>query len=203
MNDLSPGASVTTPTAGTMLPDVTFDLRVPGEDMGRENPFRWEPTNTAELFGERRVLLLASPGEIRPGCASTLLLDYEKHYGQFLRAGIDEVYCLSVNMAPVVFQWAYSLDIWNVLMLPDGDADFTRGMGMLMPDGIGATGVTTRPYAAIVDDRRIERLFAGGGPACVCRAESCASLGADTLLDWLRRGPVRRAPAPSWSYASC
>lgn len=171
--------------APTTIPDVTFDLRLPDEDLGRENPFRWEPTDTAELFGGRRVVLFASPGAIHAGCRDTLLLDYEARYGEFRRAGIDEVYCVSVNQAPVVFQWAYSLDIWNVLMLPDGDARFTQGMGMLVHDRTGYSVATTCSYAAIVDDRRIERLFVGARTACSCPSECRDAPGADAVLAWL------------------
>lgn len=54
MNDLSLRVSGTAPMVTTRVPDVTFDLRLPGEDMGRENPFRWEPTDTAEPVGAAR-----------------------------------------------------------------------------------------------------------------------------------------------------
>ena len=185
----------------TTVPEVTFDLRLPEEDMGRENPFRWEPTDTAELFGGRRVLVFASPGAIRPGCRDGLLLDYEARYGELRQAGIDEVYCVSVNGAAVVFQWAYSLDIWNVLMLPDGDAEFTRRMGMLVHDRTGYSLATTCSYAAIVDDRRIERLFVGRRTACACPAECCEAPDAGTVLAWLRSG-VRggEASGSPWTY---
>ncbi len=170
----------------TTIPRVTFDLRLPGDDLGRENPFRWEPTDTEELFGGRRVVLFAAPGAIHPGCKATQLLEYETRYVQFREAGIDELYCVSVNEAPVVFQWAYSFDIWNVLMLPDSDAEFTRGMGMLARDRTGQCIGTTCSYAAIVDDRRIERLFVERGPACAGPGACCGAPDAATVLAWLR-----------------
>lgn len=171
--------------APTTIPDVTFDLRLPDEDMRRENPFRWEPTDAAELFGGRRVVVFASPGAIHPGCRDTLLLEFESRYGELRRAGIDEVYCVSVNQAPVVFQWAYGLDIWNVLMLPDGDGKFTQGMGMLVHDRTGYSFATTCAYAAIVDDRRIERLFVGTRTACRCPSECREAPDVDRVLGWL------------------
>jgi len=187
--------------APTIIPDVTFDLRLPEEDLGRENPFRWEPTDTAELFGGRRVVVFASPGAIHPGCRDTLLLDYEARYDDFRRAGIDELYCVSVNPAPVVFQWAYSLDIWNVLMLPDGDAEFTQGMGMLVHDRTGYSFATTCAYAAIVDHRRIEHLFVGARTACSCPSECRDAPGADTVLTWLRAsGRGRGASERPWAH---
>lgn len=184
----------------TTVPEVTFDLRLPAEDMARANPFRWEPTDTAELFGGRRVVVFGCPGTIEPGCTACLLLDYEARYGSFRQAGIDAVYCISVNDAPVVFQWAYGLDIWNVLMLPDGNAEFTSGMGMLAREGVGNTRTTTRAYAAIVDDRRIERVFTDAGSARDCGSNACGAVHADTVLAWLRSWAPPRTRAPSWRH---
>jgi len=185
----------------TTVPQVTFDLRLPAEDLGQENPFRWEPTDTAELFGGRRVVVFAAPGAIHPGCTANQLLDYDARYGEFLKAGIDELYCVSVNEAPLVFQWAYSLDIWNVLMLPDSDGAFTRGMGMLARDRRGQPFATTCSYAAVVDDRRIERLFVDKGPACTCPAECCDAPDADTVLAWLRGEEAVRSRTAAWRHA--
>jgi len=186
----------------TIIPHVTFDLRLPGDNLGRENPFHWEPTDTAELFGGRRVLLFAAPGAIQPGCTATQLLDYEARYGQFLEAGIDELYCVSVNEAPVVFQWAYSLEIWNVLMLPDSDAEFTRGLRTLARGRTGQSFAATCSYAAIVDDRRIERLFVDQGPACACTGECCDAPDAGTVLAWLRGDDeASQSRTGSWRHA--
>ncbi len=182
----------------TTVPRVTFDLRLPADDLGKENPFRWEPTDTAELFGGRRVVVFAAPGAIHPGCTANQVLRYEAHYGRFLDAGIDELYCVSVNEAPLVFQWAYSLDIWNVLMLPDSDGAFTRGMGMLARDRTGQSFATTCSYAAVVDDRRIERLFVDRGPACSCPAECCDAPDAETVLAWLRGAETSRPRRSFW-----
>jgi peroxiredoxin len=57
---------------------------------------------------------------------------YAAKYDELIALGIDEVYCLSVNDAFSMFQWSKQLKINNVKMLPDGNADFTRLMGMLV-----------------------------------------------------------------------
>ena len=56
----------------------------------------------------------------------------KKKYNEFKEQGIDEIYCLSVNDAFVMHNWGKSLGIKNVKMLPDGNADMTRQMGMLV-----------------------------------------------------------------------
>jgi peroxiredoxin len=78
-------------------------------------------------------VLLALPGAFTPTCSSTHLPGYDKHYEEFKKLGIDEVICLSVNDAFVMFQWAKHLGIQHpIFMLPDGNGDFTKGVGMLV-----------------------------------------------------------------------
>src|SRR3954451_2671785 len=67
-----------------------------------------------------------------PACSDSHLPGYEQRYDDFRAAGIDAVYCLAVNDAFVIFQWAKSRDIQNVVMVPDGNGEFTRLMGMLV-----------------------------------------------------------------------
>ena len=106
-----------------------------------QNPFDWKDLTTADLFAGKRVALFSLPGAFTPTCSSTHLPGYEGSYERFKAAGIDEVYCLSVNDAFVMRQWGLSqgleedktvgsLGFTKVKLLPDGACLFTRGMGM-------------------------------------------------------------------------
>ena len=73
-----------------------------------------------------------------PTCSSTHLPGYEAAYDEFKKLGVDEVYCLSVNDAFVMFQWGNHMGVKKVKLLPDGSGDFTRRMGMLVKkDNLG------------------------------------------------------------------
>ena len=114
------------------VPNVTFKTRVRDESIGGENPFRWQDVTTADIFKGKKVVIVALPGAFTPTCSSTHLPGYEAKFAEFKAAGVDDIYCLSVNDAFVMFQWGKNLGVKNVKMLPDGNGDFTRGMGMLM-----------------------------------------------------------------------
>ncbi len=116
----------------THTPEVTFKTRVRDESVEGENPFAWKDITSSEIFKGKRVIVVALPGAFTPTCSGTHLPGYEKNYAQLKELGVDEVYCVSVNDAFSMFQWEKQLNVKNVKMLPDGNADFTREMGMLV-----------------------------------------------------------------------
>ena len=120
------------------VPNVTFKTRIRDEVVEGPNPFRWEDVTSEEIFGGKRVVLFALPGAFTPTCSTTHLPRFEAFYDEFRALGIDEVYCLSVNDAFVMYQWGKSLGVEKVKLLPDGSAAFTRGMNMLVKkDNLG------------------------------------------------------------------
>lgn len=123
------------------VPDVTFHTRVRNEALGGPNPFAWKNLTSAEVFGGRTIVLFALPGAFTPACSDDHLPGYEQHADDFAALGIDQVICLSVNDAFVMFQWAKAKGIEKVFMLPDGNADFTRQMGMLVKRGRQGMGM--------------------------------------------------------------
>ena len=111
------------------VPDVVFKTRVRDESVGGDNPFRWQDVSTDDIFKGKRVVVFSLPGAFTPTCSSQHLPGYDAKYQQLIDLGIDEVYCVSVNDAFVMYQWAKHLGIKHVKMLPDGNGDFTRGIG--------------------------------------------------------------------------
>ena len=97
-----------------------------------------ETVDTPTLFEGHKVLLFAVPGAFTPTCSERHLPGYVEHYEKFHERGID-VYCLSVNDPFVMQAWGRSQNVPDGLqMLADGNADFTRAMGLEMDSSASA-----------------------------------------------------------------
>lgn len=144
---------------GRKVPQVTFRTRVRDDSIEGPNPFRWEDKTTDDYFAGKRVIIFSLPGAFTPTCSTFQLPDFEKLYGEFSKAGIDEIYCISVNDAFVMNAWGKSQDIKNIKLIPDGSGEFTRKMGMLVAKDNLGFGMRSWRYAAIVNDGVIESWF--------------------------------------------
>jgi peroxiredoxin len=167
-------------------PNVVFRTRVRDESVGGENPFRWQDLTTQEIFGGKRVVLVALPGAFTPTCSSSHLPDYERLYDQIRAHGIDEVICLSVNDAFTMYQWGRHLGIQKVFLLPDGNADFTRQMGMLVRKENLGFGMRSWRYAMVVDDGKIEKMFIEEGLEDDCKLDPFGVSDAQSVLAYLQ-----------------
>ena len=178
------------------VPDATFRTRVRDESVGGENPYRWQDVTSAELFGGRKVVVFALPGAFTPTCSSTHLPRYEELYEEFAAEGVDDIYCLSVNDAFVMFQWSRHIGAKKVKMLPDGNGEFTRKMGMLVnKDNLGF-GMRSWRYAMVVNDGEIELIFVEPGFEDDCPPDPFEVSDADTLLAAIRgEGQPAEKPA--------
>jgi glutaredoxin-like protein len=135
---------------GQRVPQVTLRTRQGSE---------WVDRTSDDLFAGKRVVLFALPGAFTPTCSSSHLPRYEELYEAFAAAGIDAVYCLSVNDAFVMNAWGEDQGAERVTLLPDGNGDFSRGLGMLVDkQGLGF-GERSWRYAAVIDDGVVEKLF--------------------------------------------
>lgn len=141
------------------VPNVVFKTRVRDESVEGENPFRWQDVTSDEIFKGKNIVIFALPGAFTPTCSSTHAPGFEMYYSDIKKTGVDEVYCLSVNDAFVMFQWAKHLKLSDVKMLPDGNADFTRGMGMLVKKENLGFGERSWRYSMHVVDGKIEKMF--------------------------------------------
>src|ERR671933_1883770 len=99
--------------------DVVFKTRVRDESVGGENPFRWQDVKSEEIFKGRRVVVFSLPGAFTPVCSNRQCPAYDLMYDEIRSLGIDEVYCISVNDAFVMFQWAKNLGLKKVKGIPD------------------------------------------------------------------------------------
>lgn len=141
------------------VPEVTFKTRVRDESVEGPNPYRWQDVTSSEIFAGKRVVVFGLPGAFTPTCSSKQCPGYEQAFGEMQTYGVSDVYCVSVNDAFVMFQWAKNLGLKNVKMLPDGNGDFTRRLGMLVDKRHLGFGQRSWRYAMIVDDGKIVAWF--------------------------------------------
>jgi peroxiredoxin len=139
---------------GYTIPEVQFQFRENGEFVNR---------TTSELFNGKRVVIFSLPGAFTPTCSAYQLPGFEERYDDFISLGIDNIYCISVNDGFVMNAWAQDQNIEKVKLIPDGNAYFTRSMGMLVNKSNLGFGDRSWRYAAVVDNGIIEKLFVEEG----------------------------------------
>ena len=168
------------------VPKVVFKTRVRDEAVGGDNPFRWQDVATDDIFAGKKVVIVALPGAFTPTCSSTHLPGYEAKYDELKEQGIDEVYCLSVNDAFSMYQWSKQLGVSKVKMLPDGNGEFTKGMGMLVKKENLGFGDRSWRYAMVVDNGEVVQMFAEDGKCDNAGGDPFECSDVDTMLKYLR-----------------
>lgn len=138
----------------TTVPSVTFKFRLDGE---------FVDVTTDELFANKRVVLFSLPGAFTPTCSTFQLPGFELDYQKFKDAGIDEIYCVSVNDGFVMNAWGKDQNIKNVKLIPDGNGEFTDGMEMLVGKFNLGFAMRSWRYAAVIDNGKVEKLFEEAG----------------------------------------
>lgn len=168
------------------VPNVVFKTRVRDESVEGPNPFRWQDVSSDDVFKGKKVVVFALPGAFTPTCSSTHLPGYEANYDEFKAAGIDEVYCLSVNDAFTMYQWGQHQNAENVKLLPDGNGDFSRGMGMLVKKENLGFGDRSWRYSMLVEDGEIVKMFSEPGKEDNCPTDPFEVSDADTMLNYIK-----------------
>jgi len=135
---------------GLEIPRVTFRTRI-----GHE----WVDVTTDEIFKGRTVVVFALPGAFTPTCSSTHVPRYNQLAPAFRQHGVDEVICISVNDAFVMNEWRNEQKAFNLTFLPDGNGEFSRGMGLLVPKNELGFGDRSWRYSMLVKDGVIEKMF--------------------------------------------
>ena len=170
----------------TEVPNVVLKTRVRDESVEGDNPFRWQDVNTIDLFKGKKVVLFSLPGAFTPTCSSTHLPGYEQKYDELKAQGVDEVYCLSVNDAFVMFQWGKDQGVKNVKLLPDGSGSFTKEMGMLVKKDDLGFGARSWRYSMFVDDGKIEKICVEPGFQNDCPTDPFEVSDVDSMIEYLK-----------------
>ena len=135
---------------GQRVPEVTFKAR--------EN-HDWKEISSRELFAGKNVIVFSLPGAFTPTCSSSHVPRYNELAPVFFRNGIDEIVCISVNDAFVMNEWKQDQEADNITFIPDGNGEFTEGMGMLVDKDDLGFGKRSWRYSMLVKDGVIDKMF--------------------------------------------
>ncbi len=135
---------------GKKVPQVTFRTRQNHE---------WADITTDAVFKGKTVVVFSLPGAFTPTCSSTHVPRYNQLATTLKQHGVDEVVCISVNDAFVMNEWQKEQKAFNITFMPDGNGDFSRGMGMLVPKNDLGFGDRSWRYSMLVKDGVIEKMF--------------------------------------------
>jgi len=162
---------------GYEIPQVEFVFRENGEFVNR---------TSKELFDGKRVVIFSLPGAFTPTCSAYQLPGFEEKYDDFIGNGIDAIYCVSVNDGFVMNAWEKDQGIEKVKLIPDGNAYFTRSMGMLVTKSNLGFGERSWRYAAVVDNGIIEKLFVEAGKRDNADTDPYEVTNPETILSYLK-----------------
>jgi glutaredoxin-like protein len=135
---------------GQHVPKVIFKTRDNGE---------FVDISSDDLFNSKTVVVFSLPGAFTPTCSSSHLPRYNELAGVFKDNGVDDIVCLSVNDAFVMDAWKENQEADNVTLIPDGNGDFSRGMGMLVDKSDIGFGERSWRYSMLVKNGVIDKMF--------------------------------------------
>ena len=172
-----------------LLPDCKFYYREINPKFPGVDKMDWVIKNTKDIFGNKRCLIFSVPGPFTQICSKFQLPQFEKYYNDFkFEYGIDEVYCHSVSDFYVMTAWFKEQNIKNVKILPDGNGDFARLLGMYVNRSDYGMGMRSWRHALITTpDTRIEHLFSEVNPEDNLDHDPYEESSAQNVLEYLRR----------------
>jgi len=170
---------------GQPVPDVTFKVRSGGQS---------HDVTSASLFKGKTVVVFALPGAYTPTCSSAHLPRYNELADVMRRHGIDDIICISVNDAFVMDEWRRGQEAEHITMIPDGNGEFTEGMGMLVDKRALGLGQRSWRYSMLVRDGIIDKVFIEHYDANQPEADPFEVSDADTMLRHI--APDAAAPEP-------
>ena len=131
-------------SVGARIPDV--EVQVLGEQ-GFPEPLR-----TGDFLGTGKVVLFAVPGAFTPGCSQVHLPGFINGYADLAAKGVEKVACISVNDPWVMQAWKEATGADDIVMLADGNGDFTLAMDLTMDATGFGLGMRSQRYAAVIED---------------------------------------------------
>lgn len=135
---------------GRKVPAVTFRTRRDHE---------WVDVTSDDIFTGKTVVVFSLPGAFTPTCSSTHVPRYNQLAATLKRHGVDEIVCISVNDAFVMNEWQREQHADNLTFLPDGNGDFSAGMGMLVDKNELGFGKRSWRYSMLVKDGIVDKMF--------------------------------------------
>ena len=161
---------------GDKIPNITFKTRVDND---------WKEVSTRDIFTNKRIVIFSLPGAFTPTCSTKQLPGYEDNYEEILNREIDEIYCVSVNDSFVMNAWAENLGIKKVQMLPDGNGELTKRMGMDTTFNNRGFGMRSWRYSAVINDMIVENVFIEPNRVLDSEPDPFEVSDADTMIRYL------------------
>ena len=147
---------------------IAVGSKIPSVSIKQATPEGGTDVDPAALFAGKKVVMFSLPGAFTPTCSQKHLPGYIKELPALRAKGVDIVACLSVNDAWVMKAWAEAHDaLGKIVMLADGNGEFTRAMGLDVDLSIAGLGSRSQRYAAILDDGVITSLDVEPNPGVV------------------------------------
>ncbi|MBQ0719759.1 MAG: glutathione peroxidase [Gammaproteobacteria bacterium] len=175
---------------GSTVPQVSFKTR---------HGDAWKEVSSSELFKDKTVIVFALPGAFTPTCSSTHLPRYNELAPVLFANGVDDIICLSVNDAFVMAAWQEDQKAEHITFIPDGNGDFSEGMGMLVDKRDLGFGARSWRYSMLVKNGVIDKMFVEpdlpGDPFEVSDA--------DTMLNYINPNAVEPAQITLLSKPGC
>lgn len=141
-------------SVGDTIPNVTL-MKHTAEGL--------KPVETGEVLGRGKVVLFAVPAAFSPTCSDHHLPGFVMQTEEILAKGVDRIACVAVNDAWTMSAWGNAQGADKILMLGDGNGEFTAAIGMELDMSKIAAGRRSQRYAAILSDGVVEELFVETG----------------------------------------
>ncbi len=125
-----------------------------------------EDVDTGALFAGKKSVLFAVPGAFTPTCSAKHLPGFQQHAQAFFDKGVDQIVCMAVNDPFVMKAWGNQAGVGeSILMLADGNAEFTKAMGLdLDASGFGL-GTRSQRFAMVIEDGVVKDVQVDSGGA--------------------------------------
>lgn len=175
---------------GQRVPAATFHTRE-GSD--------WVDVSSDDIFAGKTVVVFSLPGAFTPTCSSSHVPRYNQLFDAFKAQGVDEIVCMSVNDTFVMNEWKVSQHADNIRFIPDGNGEFTGGMGLLVDKNDLGFGKRSWRYSMLVKDGVVEKQFVEpdlpGDPFEVSDA--------DTMFEYIAPGADKPKDITVFSRPGC
>jgi len=133
--------------------------KIPDSVLAQMSEAAPQPVSTADYFSGRKVVIFAVPGAYTPTCSAYHLPGFVEHADDFASAGVDAIACMAVNDVFVMHAWGESSHADGIDMLADGNADFSKAMGLDSDASAFGMGTRSRRFALVANDGVVTHLL--------------------------------------------
>ncbi len=138
---------------GEKIPEATLSI------MTKDGP---APLTTEEIFDGKKVVLFSVPGAFTPTCSARHLPGFVDHADDLLAKGVDAIACMAVNDVFVMNAWGKSAGADKLMMLADGNADFSKALGLELDASSFGMGLRSQRFALVAESGIVTQLFVEG-----------------------------------------